>query len=498
MRQRKRKMNIQRLMKQLNDNRKRVFNYAVQIIILLVVIKYFYDLINPIIKVAQYSHPTMDDYWMTTYVHEQWELNHSVPGFIAAALRYAVGIYKTWDGNFLSMFLTSMSPAVFGDYAYPFTFYFMFVTFCAGSLTAMYAILYRRFRMPIINCVSMTLLFIAFFMNYLVDSGEGLYWWPGVANYTFFFGLFMFAHGIFALYRENNKKVFLVISSIFMFLVGLGNPFTSLVSACLCAYLVAFTIYEKKTAKTLNWIPFACALVGLIIVVAAPGNKNRMPAGHLSVFQTIKASFVEGTIMMRSITQPSLYFYYGMTAVLSFWSFYGCSDGKERKFKLPLLVSILLVCLCYASFSPTKYTQSGYYGRVLNTNFFVMISMFTIIIMYLCAWAALWIKGKLNKEYINYIVGFIAVCTVVFSVRTLKKPDYLNMSIASRAAGALQFGTVQEFDRILDERYEKLIAFEPWEVYIQRTPYVPMFYHDDDSSLQAIANYYRKNVIINE
>lgn len=243
---------LHRLMEQLKNNKKSVFNHAAQIIILLVVIKYFYDMINPIIKVAQYSHPTMDDYWMTTYVHEQWLENHSVLGFIAAAFRYAIGIYKTWDGNFLSMFITSMSPAVFGDYAYSFTFYFMFVTFCIGSLAAMYAILYRRFRMPLINCVSMALLFIAFFMNFLVNAGEGLYWWPGVANYTFFFGMFMFAHSMSALYWESHRKVFLVIASIFMFLVGLGNPFTSLVSACLCAYEAAFTIYEKRTAKTLN------------------------------------------------------------------------------------------------------------------------------------------------------------------------------------------------------------------------------------------------------
>ena len=129
---------LHRLMEQLKNNKKSVFNHAAQIIILLVVIKYFYDMINPIIKVAQYSHPTMDDYWMTTYVHEQWLENHSVLGFIAAAFRYAIGIYKTWDGNFLSMFITSMSPAVFGDYAYSFTFYFMFVTFCIGSLAGEY------------------------------------------------------------------------------------------------------------------------------------------------------------------------------------------------------------------------------------------------------------------------------------------------------------------------------------------------------------------------
>lgn len=490
-------MNSQKIVEMLN-NKKKVINYVIQGFILLIVMKYFYDMIKPIVVIAQYSHPTMDDYWMTAYVHEKWEVNHSVFGFITNAFKMAIVNYKTWDGNFLSMFLTCMSPNVFGDYAYPFTFYFMFISFCIGSLMAMYAILYKRFRMPIINCISITLLFIAFFMNYLTDAGEGLYWWPGVANYTFFFGMFMFAHSAFALFWENNKKVWLVVASIFMFLVGLGNPFTSLVSACLCGCEVAFDIYNKKTAKTWNWIPFACALAGLIIIIVAPGNQNRMPMGHLSIFETIRLSFVNGTLLAKALTQPPMYFYYAMISIISFWSFYGCSDGRKRKFKLPLLVCILLICLYYASFAPTHYTQSLYYGRVLNTNFFIMMTVLSISIMYMCAWLALWIKNKINNVYINYALAFIAVCLVMFSIRTLKKQEYLNLSTAARACGAIQFGTVQEFDRNLNERYEKLIAFEPWEVYITRPPYVPVFYHDDDSSLSGIADYYRKNVIIQE
>lgn len=51
-----------------------------------------------------------------------------------------------------------------------------------------------------------------------------------------------------------------------------------------------------------------------------------------------------------------------------------------------------------------------------------MMTMFTIIIMYLCAWVALWLKGRFNKAAVNYVVGFIAVCTVILSVKTLKKP----------------------------------------------------------------------------
>ena len=69
-------MNSQKIVEMLN-NKKKVINYVIQGFILLIVMKYFYDMIKPIVVIAQYSHPTMDDYWMTAYVHERWQLNYS-------------------------------------------------------------------------------------------------------------------------------------------------------------------------------------------------------------------------------------------------------------------------------------------------------------------------------------------------------------------------------------------------------------------------------------
>lgn len=498
MRQRKRIMKLQKIVELLKNNKSRIINYAVQVIILLIVAKFFFSMIKPLIVIAQYSHPTLDDYWMSMSVYRKWCETHSVAAVIAEAFRYTVGIYRTWDGNFLSMLLTSMSPIVFGESAYPFTFYFMFITFVIGAAMSAYSILYKRWHMPIINSISIMLLFITFFMNYLTDAGEGLYWWPGVANYTFFFGLFMFAHGVYVLYWEKKKTVWLVIASICLFLVGLGNPFTSLVSACLTVYELAYRIYEKKSAKTLRWIPFACALISLIIIVIAPGNKNRMPLGPMGIFDTIRLSFYEGTIMVNAITQSSMYFYYGMTAVIAFWSFYSCSDADRSRFRLAPLVCILMICLIYASFAPIKYTQTQYFGRVLNTCFFVSMMSFTISIIYLCGALAAWLRSKKDNFYLNCAFAVIALCVMTLCRRELKDAEYYNMSIAFRANGALQFKTVYEFDRILDERYDELVNSPYWDVYITEPPYVPVFVHDDGLSYGGIGDYYQKNVILQQ
>lgn len=492
------KIMLTRLLEQLKNNKAKVFNYLVQIVILLVVLKFFIAMIKPVVVIAQYSHPTLDDYWMSMAVYRKWTQTHSIWAFITEAFKYAIGIYKTWDGNFLSMFLTSMSPIVFGESAYPFTFYFMFVTFMIGAMMAAYGLLYRRWHMPIINSISIMLLFTIFFMNYLYDAGEGLYWWPGVANYTFFFGLFMFAHGLYAIYWEKEKTALLVVTSICMFLLGLGNPFTSLVSTCLTVYELAYHIYVKRSAKTLRWIPFVCALAGLIIIVVAPGNKARVQFGTLSVFETIKRSFYEGTIMINSLTQKAMYFYYAMVAVIAFWSFY-CSEKTDRsRFKLPPVVCILMVCLVYASFAPTKYTISFYFGRVLDTNFFISMMSFTVSIIYLCGALVSWLKSRQNRAVMNIAFALAAMCAVVLCRRELKDADYYNLSTAFRANGAMEFGTVYEYDRILNERYDELVNSPYWDVYITEPPYVPVFVHDDKTSYTGIADYYGKNVILSE
>lgn len=492
-------LRLKRLWILLKNNKIECIKYAAQLFVLLVVVKYFIMMTRPVWEIAKYSHPTLDDYWMSLAVSRRWSETHSIWAVFIEAFKYAVGIYRTWDGNFLSMLLTSISPIIFGESAYSFTFYFMYITFFIGTSMATYGLLIRRWHMPVINSISIMLLFIIFFMNYLPDAGEGLYWWPGVANYTFFFGMFMFAQGLYAIYWEKEKPVWLVLSSICLFLVGLGNPYTSLVSVCLTVYELAYHIYVKKSVKTLRWIPFVCALLGLIIIVVAPGNKERVQFGTLGIVETIKLSFYEGAIMLRAITKPAVCIYYAIVAVISIWSFYSVDTFRYRKrFILAPVVAILMMCLYFASFAPTKYTMTNYYSRILDTNYFISLMVITVIIIYVCGALTSWFKDKCDVPLFN-IVFAVAACLFVFiGWRKLKLGEHYNLSTAFRAAGAIQFETAQEFDRNLNERYIHLTTSKDWTVYITEPPYIPVFVHDDRSSLSVIGDYYGKNVIIIE
>lgn len=481
----------------LKDKRK-IINYIMQIVILIIIAIYFFTELKPIAKAALYSHSTTDDYWMSMHVYQVWSGTHSIFSAIAAAFEYAVGIYKTWDGNFLSMFLTSLSPLVFNERYYFITFFVMLISLFAGIGLIGFSLLHKRWHIPFINCISIGLLFAIFFLNYLPNSGEGLYWWPGVANYTVFFGFILFAQGLFVLYWNSSKKRWLILASIAFFLVGLGNPLTGLINVFLIAYELIYRIFEKKSVKTLYWIPFICALTGLMIVVFSPGSSIRVPQVNMSFFEIVLESFKNGTIMMKAITRPAVILYYIMVAVISFWSFYNYVDLDKKCFRLPGVFALFMICLYYASYAPTIYAGGIYFGRLLDTNYFVMLMVITVSIIYSCGALARFIKTKKASNVVKNIIYITTVSVVIICIIVAKQYYFSCLSTSYRVECSIKDDTLYEFDRILDERFINLGNPAITEVYIYEPPYVGIFIHDDRGCYTTIGEYFNKNVIFVE
>ena len=190
-----------------------------------------------------------------------------------------------------------------------------------GLAVIAYSLLHRRWKMSVINCISVCLLFLIFYIDYAPSANEGIYWWPGIANYNLFFGLLLLAQGIFILYWEKHRKIWLILSSIMFFMIGLGNSITGLVSVCLLAYELIYEIYTNKSFKTLFYIPLICGLAGIIIVISAPGNAIRLSEGQVTFFETIIKSFKNGTIMTPACIKPAIRFYLIMVGIISFSDF---------------------------------------------------------------------------------------------------------------------------------------------------------------------------------
>ncbi len=178
-------------MSKINDKIKQRFDYnniyyVIQIVALLLIINYFKSRYSLMSYASQYVHPGMDDYWMSTGVHETWMNTHSLWQCIKCSFKDAVGLYKRLNGTFLSMFLTGLTPLTFNENRYHFVFDIAIINMAIGLAVIAYSLLHRRWKMSVINCISVCLIFIIFYIDYAPSANEGIYWWPGIANYNFF------------------------------------------------------------------------------------------------------------------------------------------------------------------------------------------------------------------------------------------------------------------------------------------------------------------------
>lgn len=84
------------------------------------------------------------------------------------------------------MFLTGLTPLAFNENSYHFVFDIAIINMAIGLAVIAYSLLHRRWKMSLINCISVCLIFIIFYIDYAPSANEGIYWWPGIANYNFF------------------------------------------------------------------------------------------------------------------------------------------------------------------------------------------------------------------------------------------------------------------------------------------------------------------------
>lgn len=89
---------------------------------------------------SQYVHPGMDDYWMSTGVHETWMNTHSLWQCIKCSFKYVVGLYKRLNGTFLSMFLTGLTPLAFNENRYHFVFDIAIINMAIGLAVIAYSL----------------------------------------------------------------------------------------------------------------------------------------------------------------------------------------------------------------------------------------------------------------------------------------------------------------------------------------------------------------------
>lgn len=244
-----------------------VFGIILTSVLILSVLPYFI--------ISVFSRPSADDYTYSIGTHqlvcsEKWNLF----SLIKAAFAVDMEFYNNWQGLYSSAFVLSLQPGIFGE-----EFYFI-------GAWALMALLFLSIWFLANNLVHGLLgggikkryvALFSFFVFAVLIQGmpsmlQGIYWFNGAWNYTFFFCLVLLNVGLLIGYIfRGGGKCRLVLLTLLSFIISGGNHVTAFLNILLLVIVGALMFKRKKELL----IPLSMAIIGYIIVFVAPGTMVR-------------------------------------------------------------------------------------------------------------------------------------------------------------------------------------------------------------------------------
>ena len=413
----------------------------------------------PLYMVADYAHPSVDDYSYGKLTAEAWEQTGSLGTVLATAWERTAYTYDTHQGTFVSVFLMRLQPGIFGENYYFLTTVFLLSTFLICSILFYYAFFNRIFKAGRIKSWIIAAVLSVGAMEFTHVASDSFYWYNGGVTYTFFYSveILLFAMLIY-MYTAKKKIVKCLLGFVCMLLAVIacgGNYVTSLVTlellVCICAVtgLVEYKkIQQKKQKKEENcetflqkngiierwkrWIKkqpnmfvgevenisrnsrwnllfglciLLVAAMTFLVVVVAPGNALRQEkTGEANnPVIAILLSFVYGAYSLGNCMDlPALLLLFLCVPLFVVIAGDAC---KERKFTFPCpaLVTFFSFCLYSSQVTPVFYAQGIKLPyRIMNIIYFSCFVMVALNLFY-------WI-GYLNAKH---IISHIQICKVL-------------------------------------------------------------------------------------
>lgn len=432
---------------------------VVEIVLGLIFLAWIIWKMYPVMCIAQYTHSTTDDYWMSFSVHKVWEATHSIGNTLKEAFHTAVLAWKYHSGCFISMFVTSLSPVAFNEKYYNYTAYATLIILFAAVIISSYVIMRRALKQSFVSAFIVACVTIFLLVNYLPSPGEGFFWWPGASNYTMFFAVFLLMQTFTLLYMENNRIVCLVIAGILAFIAGLGNLLTALSGTCVLFLELLYMTKKNGIKRNGVVIIFILSLISLMLSVLAPGNyiRGAQTVGKVGFFDTIWMSIKNGSIFFASYHRNGTMPYYIFIAVIVLASFLksDCRFG----FKKPLLFVAAAYLIYCASLAPVEFTRIPYYARILDLIYFNSVLLTMACIVYVMGYVSVVLKRKLKlQEKDNEIssklrIGIFAVFVAAGVAMLIFSVFHYFGTTAFAADVHLKNGDAQRFDKRIDDRF---------------------------------------------
>ena len=439
----------------------------------------FIALLIPMLLIARYDVPCVDDYGYGTLTHHAWIQSHSLWQTFRAAAERVKRSYSSWQGTFAAIFLFTLQPAVFGEQWYFLTPIIVLSAFCGGVICLCRQVLRNaagasRYQTGI---VTLTLLILC--TQLLPSASEGFYWFNGSIYYTFFFGLSLILYaGLLAEPAASRGRAVgrMAGLSALSFIIGGGNLVTGLITAIFYGCLLLFRIVRRdRRALLYLLLPFAFFAAGFLINVLAPGNAVRMAEldTHPTMPETVLLSLrVAGAYIRSWLHFPLICFMLFLVPFL-----YKMVAASNLTFRWPGIVLVFSYGLIAASFCPPLYSIDYMPSRLTDVIFYSFVLLTAFDLFYCLGWLhhRLWSSVPLKPAY---SIPFVAVAAAVLVAGTAYFQGARFTS--ARAAVQLMNGDAAAYYATAQERLAILRDESVTDAVLPAYPVRPVVLYFDD------------------
>lgn len=402
----------------------------------------FFLLSIPMIVIAFYSHPSVDDYAYGRVVHQYiQEHGYNLFGIIKSAVLFSYNYYFEWAGSYADSFTGALMPGNFGCYWISAVIIYLLL---AGGILYLFRTLAlglagKEYRW--IGTLGALFAAVTITQNW-PSSVEALYWFDGAQSYMGYHAVYLWMCGVAVHYMFNGdgkKSIRDLAAAVFLaFIAAGGNNVTSFMS--ILTYVVLLGIAALIRRKWGIIAPFIMSIVGFLVSYLSPGTTMRGgdSSNYTPIMTTILKCF-RWTIRQYVLEWMSL----GIGLMLLFLTpllIQVMKKAAERyrfRFPYPLLALAGSFCFLSSMSSPAFYVlgESG----PLRLHNLIYVSFVILVILtygYFLGWLT---ANKLSSAQTEYIAAIYQRMSWKYSI-----PLAVGVMLWLSAGTAERYGTSME------------------------------------------------------
>lgn len=430
--------------------------------ILIIDIILFIISLLPILYCGMFDYATGDDLLYGTPVRAVIRNGGSFADILKAACKSVADEYLQFQGTWATGFLWRFEPSILGERFYIVTPLIALFSLCGGLAYLTNELLRHWCGLPKSVCSVCYLLVCFFLIQYMPTSKAGLYWYTGMLQYTFPFGLVLFATAWILRYFSTGKKKYYIYTLLVMtYMGGSGYPEIVLSFMILATMVLTGIVYFHDKKAVLLILPLLILTVGFAVSAMAPGNKYRGGSDFgfsierilITLAQCLYSGVVKGVAFVINV-RPMVF----LIILVFIITLENLDPGRSRlSFHHPVVTTLLCYLTFCAVFAPEIYAgddvKAGISGGVYNSYYFVFVS----IVMFLTIYLAGSIKiihpeseraAAVVRQPLMLLI--VIICVVFFSHLIGNTVDY-------KCVKFICSGQLQDFE---DQMQERLIILK--------------------------------------